>query len=116
LREGPIAGNVPRLQPDPGATGQVRRKAHRSTPERTGIRAVDSVAINLRPVARDQLDEFERKRPGEIRAYIGLLAGAAAVLTPGPDISSMVFLSIPMMLLYELGILLVGKSRPLPAV
>ena len=34
---------------------------------------------------------------------------AAAVLTPGPDVSSMLFLTIPMLLLYELGILLVGK-------
>ena len=33
----------------------------------------------------------------------------AAVLTPGPDVSSVVFLSIPMLLLYELGILMVGK-------
>jgi sec-independent protein translocase protein TatC len=36
----------------------------------------------------------------------------AAVLTPGPDVSSMVLLSVPMVLLYELGILLVGSSRP----
>lgn len=35
----------------------------------------------------------------------------AAVLTPGPDVSSMLLLSVPMVLLYELGILLVGTSR-----
>jgi sec-independent protein translocase protein TatC len=31
---------------------------------------------------------------------------AAAVLTPGPDFSSMLLLSLPMALLYELGVLL----------
>jgi sec-independent protein translocase protein TatC len=36
---------------------------------------------------------------------------AAMMLTPGPDVSSMILLSIPMILLYELGILLVGRSR-----
>jgi sec-independent protein translocase protein TatC len=35
----------------------------------------------------------------------------AAVLTPGPDASGMLLLSIPMVLLYELGILLVVKSK-----
>ena len=35
----------------------------------------------------------------------------AAVLTPGPDVSSMLLLSVPMVLLYELGILLVVKSK-----
>jgi Sec-independent protein secretion pathway component TatC len=34
----------------------------------------------------------------------------AAVLTPGPDVSSMLLLTMPMLLLYELGILLVGES------
>src|SRR5580698_592270 len=36
---------------------------------------------------------------------------AAAVLTPGPDVSTMLLLTIPMLLLYELGILLVGKGE-----
>jgi sec-independent protein translocase protein TatC len=36
----------------------------------------------------------------------------AALLTPGPDYSSMLLLSLPMLLLYELGILLVGRSGP----
>ena len=39
----------------------------------------------------------------------------AAVLTPGIDVSSMLFLSIPMILLYELGILLVRDTRPVVA-
>jgi sec-independent protein translocase protein TatC len=45
------------------------------------------------------------------RLAILIIFIAAAVLTPGPDISSMVLLSIPMLLLYELGILLVGQSK-----
>ncbi|WP_406696956.1 twin-arginine translocase subunit TatC [Singulisphaera sp. Ch08] len=36
----------------------------------------------------------------------------AALLTPGPDVVSMLLLSVPMALLYELGILLVGEPRP----
>jgi len=46
------------------------------------------------------------------RSAILIIAIVAAVLTPGPDVSSMLLLSIPMALLYELGILLVVKSRP----
>jgi sec-independent protein translocase protein TatC len=43
------------------------------------------------------------------RFAILVIVIAAAILTPGPDVSSMLFLAIPMLLLYELGILLVGK-------
>ena len=43
------------------------------------------------------------------RFAILVIVIAAAVLTPGPDVSSMLFLTIPMLLLYEMGILLVGK-------
>jgi sec-independent protein translocase protein TatC len=43
------------------------------------------------------------------RFAILVIVIAAAVLTPGPDVSSMFFLTIPMLLLYELGIVLVGK-------
>jgi sec-independent protein translocase protein TatC len=39
-----------------------------------------------------------------------IIAIVAMVLTPGPDASSMLFLSIPMVVLYELGILVVVKS------
>jgi sec-independent protein translocase protein TatC len=39
----------------------------------------------------------------------------AAVLTPGPDVSSMLLLSLPMFLLYELGIWLVRESSPAAA-
>jgi sec-independent protein translocase protein TatC len=44
------------------------------------------------------------------RLAILFIVIAAMLLTPGPDVSSMVLLSIPMILLYELGILLVGRS------
>jgi len=46
------------------------------------------------------------------RLAILIIAIVAAVLTPGPDVSSMLLLSVPMILLYELGILLVVRSRP----
>ena len=46
------------------------------------------------------------------RLAILVIVIVAAILTPGPDVSSMLFLSIPMLLLYELGILLVGKWGP----
>jgi sec-independent protein translocase protein TatC len=46
------------------------------------------------------------------RLAILVIVVVAAILTPGPDVSSMLFLSIPMLLLYELGILLVGKWPP----
>jgi sec-independent protein translocase protein TatC len=46
------------------------------------------------------------------RLAIVITVIGAALLTPGPDVSSMLLLSLPMILLYELGILLVGKSRP----
>jgi sec-independent protein translocase protein TatC len=52
-------------------------------------------------------DQYRAKR----RLAILIIVIAAAVLTPGPDITSMVFLSIPMLLLYELGIVLVGQWR-----
>ena len=44
-------------------------------------------------------------------ALLGIVI-VAALLTPGPDVASMLLLSVPMLLLYELGIVLVGQSRP----
>ena len=37
---------------------------------------------------------------------------AAAVLTPGQDPFSMLLLAIPMILLYELGIVMIGRNHP----
>ena len=50
-----------------------------------------------------------RLSPAKRRLAILVIVIAAVVLTPGPDASSMLFLSIPMVLLYELGILLVAN-------
>ena len=46
------------------------------------------------------------------RLAVVIIVIVAALLTPGPDVSSMLLLSLPMILLYELGIWLVGPSRP----
>jgi sec-independent protein translocase protein TatC len=51
--------------------------------------------------------DFRAKR----RVALLVIFIAAAVLTPGPDVSSMLLLCVPMVLLYEMGILLVGESR-----
>jgi sec-independent protein translocase protein TatC len=40
-----------------------------------------------------------------------IIVVVAAMLTPGPDVSSMLLLSISMVLLYEIGILLVAQTR-----
>lgn len=45
------------------------------------------------------------------RPALLIIVIVAALLTPGIDVSSMLLLSVPMALLYELGILLVGGSR-----
>ena len=56
-------------------------------------------------------EDYRAKR----RPAILIITIVAAVLTPGIDVSSMLFLSIPMILLYELGILLVRDTRPVIA-
>jgi sec-independent protein translocase protein TatC len=57
------------------------------------------------------VDDFKAKR----KMAILIITIAAAVLTPGQDPFSMTLLAIPMILLYELGILLIsgGKKRVL---
>jgi sec-independent protein translocase protein TatC len=52
------------------------------------------------------IEDFRAKR----RIAILVIAIAAAVLTPGQDPFSMLLLACPMILLYELGILLIGRS------
>ena len=58
------------------------------------------------------VEDFRAKR----RMAILIITIAAAVLTPGQDPFSMLLLALPMILLYELGILLIsqGKSKRLP--
>jgi sec-independent protein translocase protein TatC len=48
------------------------------------------------------------------RLAVLIIVVVAAILTPGPDVSAMLFLSIPMLLLYELGIFLAGHWGPAP--
>lgn len=52
--------------------------------------------------------DYREKR----RLALLIIAIVAAVLTPGPDVTSMLLLCVPMLLLYELGIVLVMRSRP----
>lgn len=51
-------------------------------------------------------DDYRSKR----KIAILIMVVAAAVLTPGPDVSSQLLLAIPMVMLYELGILLVANK------
>ena len=54
------------------------------------------------------IDDFRAKR----KMAILVITIAAAVLTPGQDPFSMLLLAIPMILLYELGIMMIGRSQP----
>jgi sec-independent protein translocase protein TatC len=53
------------------------------------------------------VEDFRAKR----KIAILIITIAAALLTPGQDPFSMVLLALPMILLYELGILMVGRRR-----
>jgi sec-independent protein translocase protein TatC len=54
------------------------------------------------------IEDFRAKR----RFAILIIAVAAALLTPGQDPFSMLLLAVPMILLYELGILLISRGKP----
>ena len=53
------------------------------------------------------VDDFKAKR--KIAILVMVIAGA--VLTPGQDPISMCLLAAPMIILYEVGILLVGRQK-----
>ena len=53
-------------------------------------------------------DDFRNKR----KIAIVIIVAAAAILTPGPDMFSQVMLAIPMVLLYELGLIMIGSNKP----
>lgn len=53
------------------------------------------------------VDDYKAKR----KISILVITVAAAVLTPGQDPFSMTLLAIPMVLLYELGIVLIGRNK-----
>ena len=69
------------------------------------------VMLFLERIGIFTVDDFRAKR----KMAILIITIAAAVLTPGQDPFSMILLAIPMILLYELGILLIsgGKKRVL---
>ena len=71
------------------------------------------VMLFLERIGIFTVDDFKAKR----KMAILIITIAAAVLTPGQDPFSMTLLAVPMILLYELGIILIGRSgkRPLPA-
>lgn len=54
------------------------------------------------------VDDYRSKR----KMAIMVIALASAVLTPGQDPFSMIMLALPMILLYELGIVMIGWGRP----
>jgi sec-independent protein translocase protein TatC len=53
------------------------------------------------------VDDFRAKR----KFAILIMVIVAAVLTPGPDVFSQCMLAVPMIALYELGILLMGRNK-----
>ena len=52
-------------------------------------------------------DDFRKKR----KIAILVIVAAAAILTPGPDFFSQLALAIPMVGLYELGIIMIGSNK-----
>jgi sec-independent protein translocase protein TatC len=65
------------------------------------------VMLFLERISVFSVDDFRAKR----KMAILVITVAAAVLTPGQDPFSMLLLAVPMILLYELGILLIGRDR-----
>ena len=65
------------------------------------------VMLFLERIGIFTVDDFRAKR----KIAILIITIAAAVLTPGQDPFSMTLLAVPMILLYELGILLIGRGK-----
>ena len=53
------------------------------------------------------VNDFREKR----KIAILVMVVAAAILTPGPDVFSQCMLAVPMILLYELGIIMIGSNK-----
>jgi len=53
-------------------------------------------------------EDFRAKR----KIAIVVIVAAAAILTPGPDMFSQVMLAVPMVLLYELGLIMIVSGKP----
>ena len=54
------------------------------------------------------VEDFRAKR----KIAIVIIVAAAALLTPGPDVFSQLMLAIPMILLYELGLIMIVSGKP----
>jgi sec-independent protein translocase protein TatC len=65
------------------------------------------VMLFLERIGIFTVDDFKAKR----KMAILIITVAAAILTPGQDPFSMLLLAVPMVLLYETGILLIGSSK-----
>ena len=65
------------------------------------------VMLFLERIGIFTVDDFRAKR----KISILVITIAAAILTPGQDPFSMLLLAIPMILLYELGIILIGHRK-----
>ena len=66
------------------------------------------VMLFLERIGIVSADNFRAKR----KIAIVIIVAIAAVVTPGPDMFSQVMLAIPMVLLYELGIILMVSGKP----
>lgn len=53
-------------------------------------------------------EDFRKKR----KIAVLVIVAAAAILTPGPDVFSQLALAIPMLGLYELGLLMIDSNKP----
>jgi sec-independent protein translocase protein TatC len=65
------------------------------------------VMLFLERIGIFTVEDFKAKR----KMAILIITVAAAILTPGQDPFSMLLLAVPMVLLYETGILLIGSSK-----
>ena len=65
------------------------------------------IMLFLERVGILSVDDFRQKR----KIAILVMVVAAAILTPGPDVFSQCMLAIPMILLYELGIIMIGSNK-----
>jgi sec-independent protein translocase protein TatC len=69
------------------------------------------VMLFLERVGIFTYDDFRSKR----RMAILIMVIAAAILTPGPDVFSQLALAVPMVGLYELGLILIKSNKKAPA-
>ncbi len=66
------------------------------------------VMLFLERIGIVSAEVFRSKR----KIAIVIIVAAAAILTPGPDMFSQVMLAIPMILLYELGLIMITSNKP----